>query len=110
MLPKELIRIIGEFYGNDDENYIRRGLRYMFLVNPAFFTWGSDREDTLHVFLQYYETQNARAFIDQLLGEINWQEAEGYWASSSELTAILSQLNINVKTCRVKHKRTSGSS
>ena len=92
MLPTELIQLIQDYYGTDNENYIRRGLRYMFLLSPGFFTWGSDREQTLHIFLRYYETAHAKDFVDHLLLGINWQTVENHWATSSELNAILSAL------------------
>ena len=99
MLPDSLVQLILEYYGTDEQNYIRRGLRYMFLISPSYFSWGSDRNETLHIFLMYYENRNAKSFIEHLLKGTNWKEAESIWATESELRQILSHLTVNVKTC-----------
>jgi hypothetical protein len=106
-LPSEIVDIISSFNGTQSELNCERGLRYMFLFNGKFFSWGlGNREETLPEFFALYQPNRVsiRDLVKCLLKNENWKEVEDYWATEFRVKNILSKVTINDKDCCNKNQ------
>ena len=94
-LPTQIIDIISEFNGSQEELNTERGLRYMFLMTGKFFSWGlGDRDETLHRFLELYQINKCKDLVEILLkDELDWKKKEDHWASTKQVKEILCNYN-----------------
>ena len=93
-LPIEIVDLISSFNGNQTELYTEKGLRYIFLVDCSFCSWGSgNRKETFHIFLDLYRIEKSFLLVKLLLKNISyWQEQTNHWATEKQVKQILSEV------------------
>lgn len=92
-LPADIIDIISSFNGSQNELNTERGLRFMFLQTGKFFSWGDDREKTIHRFLELYDIRKCQELVKRLLkDEINWESKESFWATEIVVKKLLNNI------------------
>ena len=102
-LPTNIVDLISSFNGTQSELNCERGLRYMFLFNNKYFSWGlGNREETLPEFFELYKPcdTSCKDLVKLLLkNEKYWKNIEDYWATQFEVKNILSKVTINDNDC-----------